>query len=304
MTTSGYISDHGMLYSSPRNGRVAFHGDPQPQPSGDHIVDLVVANVDGTNATVLDADVSAMSVQFPVIAPTGDLVAVSMDKRQRATDIIVYEVSTRTKRTIATDLHTESPVFFSPDGRRIFYYSANDEIISIATDGSDRRVIVTDAYGAGDYSSWLDVAPDGRSMVYMRRVDTSTIPQIAICDLTTGASAPIGTGPQHFGVWPSFSPDGRSIVFVEAAEVVTAGAAATWLAIYDIAARSVRPLREPAAGEWPMFPQWSPKGDMVCASVMIGPEPDQGTASVRVYDVASPASTLIATNVALAYWVR
>ncbi len=302
VTTSGYITDRGFLFSSPWNGRIAFHGDPQPQGNGDEIVDLVIANVDGSNATVLDADVSAMSVLHPVVSPNGDRVAVSLDKRQRSTDIVIYDVASRAKRTIASDLQSESAPFFTADGRRLFYYSSNGEIISIAADGSDRRVIVRDAFADQDYRSWLDISADGLLMVYMQKDDVSSLPRIAVCDLATGTSTPIGTI-SHYGLWPTFAPDGRSIAFVAAYDVSTAQPS-TSIAIYDVQARTVRDLKAPKSTEWPMFPQWSPNGDMLCATVTMGSSQDEGTYTVRVYDVAAGTSALIASNVALAYWVR
>lgn len=302
-TTSGYITNTGRLFSTPRNGRIVFVADPHSSVNGISVVDLVVANVDGTNARVLADDVPFGDVLYAAISPDGAWVAVSDDRQQRTADLVVYNVGTASKRVIATDLQNESPVTFSPDSKRLFFYTNTNEIISIGADGSDRQVIVTDAYSNNDYSSHLDISPDGTSLVYMRPASERTLAHLAIHDLATGTTRALGGGEGVIGGYPVWSPNGAQVAYIGIAELPN-GEFSTALAIHSVGSDSVRILTSAQRGEWPLLPQWSPKGDMVSAMVTIGSSADDGTYTVRVFDVATGASRLLGTNVGLAYWVR
>lgn len=301
-TTSGYITNTGRLFSTPRNGRIVFVADPKGTGSL-AIVDLTVANVDGSNARVLANDVPFEDVLYAAISPDGEWVAVSDDRQQRTADLVVYNVSTSTKKIIATDLQNESPLTFSPDSRRLFFYTSSNEIISINIDGSDRQVIVSDAYSNNDYSSHLDISPDGSKLVYMRPGADLSLAHLAIHDLATGISTALGGGNGVIGGYPVWSPTGDCIAYIGIAERPN-GELATALVVHSISNDSVRTLTSAQRGEWPLLPQWSPKGDMISAMVTIGSSPDNGTYTVRVFDVATGQSRLLGTNVGLAYWVR
>ncbi len=302
ITTSGYITSTGRLFSTPRSGRMVFVADPKGTGSLS-IVDLTVANVDGSNARVLANDVPFEDVLYAAISPDGEWVAVSDDRQEQTSDLVVYDVSTSSKKVIATDLQSESPLTFSPDSRRLFFYTNANEIISIRVDGSDRQVIVRDAYSNNDYSSHLDISPDGLKLVYMRPGSNRSLAHLAIHDLATGVSTALGGDNGVIGGYPVWSPAGDRIAYIGVTEQEN-GELATTLVIHTVSNDSVRTLTSAQRGEWPLLPQWSPKGDMISAMVTIGSSPDNGTYTVRVFDVATGQSRLLGTNVGLAYWVR
>jgi len=300
-TTSGYITSTGMLLSSPVNGRLVFWGNPRPGPVDELRVDLAIANVDGSEAKAIAMNMNSHDVLNPVISPDGRHVAVSDDRRQMTCDLVVYDVTTGNSTVVADDMQNESYVRFSPDGARLFYYTAENSIVSINLSGSDKRVHVTDAYSNNDYSSNLDISPDGKKMVYQRPAQHPTESTLAIFDFTTGNSTAIGAESGVLGAWPMWSPDGGSIAFVGVAEPnVTM---ALTLYVYNTHSGSLRPLTN-AVNEWPSYPQWSPDGSQIAAMVTVGEAIDKGTYTVRVFDATSGTSTLINTNVGMPFWVR
>lgn len=300
-TTSGYITSTGMLHSAPVNGRLVFWGNPRPGPVDELRVDLAVANIDGSEAKAIAMYKDAHDVLNPVISPDGSHVAVSDDRRERTCDLIVYDVATGNSVLVANDMQNESYVRFSPDGTRLFYYTAENSIVSINLSGTDKRVHVTDAYSNNDYSSNLDISPDGKKMVYQRPGQHSTESTLAIFDFTSGNSTPIGAETGTLGAWPVWSPDGGSIAFVGVAQPnVTM---ALTLYVFDVNSGALRPLTN-AINEWPSYPQWSPDGLQIAAMVTVGEAIDRGTYTVRVFDATSGTSTLINTNVGMPFWVR
>ncbi len=98
----------------------------------------------------------------------------------------------------------------------------------------------------------LDVAPDGRAIVFDLLGDLYTLP-------IGGGSATRLTSGSGFDAQPRFSPDGKTIVFVSD----RSGGENLWLV--DADGRNVRPLTR---GNAQMFasPEWAPDGQYVVAS--------------------------------------
>ena len=120
----------------------------------------------------------------------------------------------------------------SPDGRYVYFsedvspgggfdYNRNPHGIIYVIQRYDRET--------GDRTTWLSepggslapkLSPDGRTMAFIRRVDTTTV--LMLHDMTSGAERPLWNALDHdqqevwaiFGTYPGYSwtPDGRSIV--------------------------------------------------------------------------------------------
>lgn len=105
-----------------------------------------------------------------------------------------------------------------------------------------------------DEGTWmsLDVAPDGRAIVFDLLGDLYTLP-------LSGGSAIRLTSGSGFDAQPRFSPDGKTIVFVSD----RSGGENLWLV--DADGRNVRPLTR---GNAQMFasPEWAPCGQYIVAS--------------------------------------
>lgn len=295
-TTSGYVTDNGLLMSSPRNGKVAFISGGEDVPTS-----LVVADLSGANAVVLDTDVEFDDVLYPVISPDGRKVVVTKHRQARTADVVIYDVATKSKTLLTDDIQSESQVFFTPITGEIVYYTSDDRIVAMRADGTNKRTLVSDAYSNNDYSCFLDFSPNGDRMVYMRKHPSIVRgADLAILELSTGQTTAFRTNDSMIHGLPAWSPDGAFIAFVQASVDDVKSA----LVIASVNGSGQDQLLINADGHWVQYPQWSPDGNYVSATVTMGSGPDNGVYSVRVVDVTSRTSTLIGTDLLLAYWVR
>ena len=295
-TTSGYVTNVGWLMSSPRSGRIAFiTGSQYSGP-----VSLVISDLNGENAVVLESDVEFDDILYPVLSPDARTVVVTKHRQSATADIIVYDVATKTKKQITDDIQSESQVFFGPSSSEIAYYTSDNRINMIGVDGSNKRTIVSDAYSSHDYSCFLDFSPTGDRMVYMRRRVSDDEPDLAILTMSTGVSMTFRTSTTEIFGHPSWSPDGTSIAYVHGSN----GSERTVLSVSPVDSPSTVKDVMDVADHYPQFPQWSANGQYISATVTVGEGMDNGTYSVRVFDLTSVTSTLIGTDLVLSFWIR
>jgi Tol biopolymer transport system component len=290
-TTSGYLTSNGLLMSSPRNGRLAFISGGEGGP-----VSLVVADVAGTNATVVEANAEFDDVLYPVLSPDAKKVVVVRHHQAPVADVVVYDVATGTKKVIATDIQNESQVVFTPNGSELAYYTSDRRIVMMGIDGSNARTLVRDAYSDNDYSCFLDFSPQGDRMVYMRGT-TGNI-DLAVYTLATQTTTTLRSEPGVLFAQPAWAPNGASIAYVR----TTTSNDRVVLARCTLQGAETVLMSE--AEHWPQFPQWSPDGGYLSSIVTIGPQIDKGTFSLRVFNTSSNTSTLIGNDLVLSFWVR
>ncbi|MBL8265989.1 hypothetical protein [Steroidobacter sp.] len=109
-----------------------------------------------------------------------------------------------------------------------------------------------------DEGTWisLDVAPNGKSLVFELLGDLYTLP------IAGGRAARITSG-MAFDSQPRFSPDGKTIVFVSDRD----GAENLWLV--DADGRNPRAVTS-RKGDMFMSPEWTPDGDSIVVTRSIG----------------------------------
>lgn len=109
-----------------------------------------------------------------------------------------------------------------------------------------------------DEGTWisLDVAPNGKSLVFELLGDLYTLP------IGGGRAARITSG-MAFDSQPRFSPDGKTIVFVSDRD----GAENLWL--IDADGRNPRAVSS-SKGDMFMSPEWTPDGDSIVVTRSIG----------------------------------
>ncbi len=145
----------------------------------------------------------------------------------------IVRVSTKANGTQANGEHFFSSA--SADGRYVAFESTATNFVTGDTNGQRdiyvkdlQTGIVTrasiDAGGSGGFSASVeaDIAPDGRSVVYLSFDDH----HLHRKDLVTGANDLIDVGPDRAvangsSAYPSFSPDGRYILFESRASNLT-----------------------------------------------------------------------------------
>jgi serine/threonine protein kinase len=123
----------------------------------------------------------------PVVSPDGLRVAF-LSRRDGNFDLYVVGIEGgRALRLVDTPFDIRAAVW-SPDGARLYYTSdergdGSSDILSVAADGSDLRLIYTDGTRCGD----LAISPDGRTLVFVSgEPRDATTWELRRLDLETG----------------------------------------------------------------------------------------------------------------------
>lgn len=306
-TTSGYITQRGILMSAPRKGKIVFD---EPIPSTrwrgttDPLYNIVIANTSGTDGRLLVKGDSTKSLRSPVLSPDASLITYSMVSYDPLfkEDLHIINADGSNDRVIATDIQYESIPAFSPDGTRLAYYTRNDEIAVISTDGSNKIIVANNTYSNNDFSSFLNWSPDGQEIVFMSHSKSnSRFADISIATIATSQTRTIISSTTYTSGMPIWSPDGSSIAFVQ---ISYNGKPTPDSRIYtcntdgsNIKTVFNQPLM------YGFYPQWSPDGKKISFTVADSLEFAK-VVTTRIFDVASSTSILLANNTTLAYWAR
>jgi Tol biopolymer transport system component len=150
---------------------------------------------------------------------------------------------------------------FSPDGTRIAFTRGNDQIYTMAADGTGTTPLGVVSSSAPKFS------PDGASIVFSRYESGKGY---RIFTVPSGGGTPVALtlGPKDFD--PSWSPDGSHIVFSR-----SNGNAAIW--VMDSNGANQHPLTPFALSGDDSEPTYSPDGSQIVfertSSVQYGPSP-------------------------------
>jgi Tol biopolymer transport system component/serine/threonine protein kinase len=199
--TSGGSASRGQLSLSGSGGRIAY-----VESVG--LSNIWKAAFDPSEGTVVGEPVQVTSTStmkiWPDPSPDGEWLAyVSRG------DIFVMRTDGSGQRQITNDIHIDQGTRWSPDGKRIAFYSnrrGTFEIWTVHPDASGFQQLTQ--CGDALYPAW---SPDGSRLAYYCDVDERTYildPNKPWTDQTPQALPPVGDGKDHFESF-RWSPDGR-----------------------------------------------------------------------------------------------
>jgi len=223
---------------SPYSGQLAFSRDGRrlayvQQVSSSNIqrvaFDPAAGKVAGAPAWVTQG---SKQINSDDISPDGEWLAFHTGGRQE--DIFILKTDGSELRQLTDDSHRDRFPRWSPDGKRIAFYSTRSgkyDVWTIQPDGSGLQQITFHPGGTVLYPVW---SPDGARLVYTVSNDTPFLLDLAKpwkeqSPQPLPASADRG---RRFAAW-DWSPDGRRL----AGMLQDAGGATVGIAAYDLESR-------------------------------------------------------------------
>ncbi len=151
----------------------------------------------------------SMPVSGPDLSPDGQWLTFWSGKQE---DIFVIRADGTGLRQLTDDLHKDRVPRWSPDGKRIVFYSNRTgkfEIWLVNADGSGLQQLT---YTSGPSLWWPFWSPDGARLAYSREGGNPYIMEVgkAWKEQTPQALPPLGDPKEHFMAY-SWSPDGRKL---------------------------------------------------------------------------------------------
>ncbi len=185
--------------------------------TGSAIGDLWIMNADGTGKANLTPDGAAVSQRNPSFSPDGKRIVLTFDDSPGLDDLDIAVINadgTGLQRLTdpQADTRTDQSPVFSPDGKQIFYSSFEtaeaNQVWRMNADGSGRTQLTSPP----GQSLAQDVAPDGRSVLFISTGPDNT-------DFDPWLMNPDGTNQRPALDVPgntfsaTFSPSGQEVVF-------------------------------------------------------------------------------------------
>lgn len=248
--TSGAHVNSGLAFS-PDGQRLAFVSTRDGNP------EIYTMRLDGTAQTRLTD--FAEDDAGPVWSPDGKQIAFLRSGERR--DVWVMNADGSQARNLSNSPKVDDvEPLWSPDGTRILFGSRRNDAIaisSIAPDGSDRKVLISNQA----FNHSLSFSPDGSRLVWVSNAGGQGTSNLWIAD-ADGANAKPLTSSQREDLNPAWGRDGQRVFFTSTRTVKPAifSVAAdgndlqqlTWAIGQDLQPR-VRPLpaRQAAAGANP-----------------------------------------------------
>ncbi|MBI3257904.1 MAG: PD40 domain-containing protein [Ignavibacteriae bacterium] len=303
-TTNGFITSNiwSGITSAPRAGKIAFTAGEYKENA-----QLVIANTDGSNAKVLVPSTAPPDGQifFPVLAPDADKVAFM--RASNKSNIYMINSDGTGESLIATKSFAESYPTFSPDGKKIAYYTANKTIAvgEIQYANGQYSVLweepIDSAAIFSDGDSRLDWSPDSKEIVYVRGIKGIST-EIWIYNTELHSKRKISSG---ICAMPAWSPDGSQIAYSKVTTTYSPS-------LSDIDIMTIRPdgKEEKNITDTPdaieQYPQWSADSKKIVInsfSLNYG-KSNNISGNIVVIDIATLTPKLIATNAILGFFTR
>ncbi len=300
-----------------------------------------------TRTFTIDDLPKIVGVTSATISPDGKSIAYVVSRSNMKEDsydreIDIYDVTTKTSRTVTFERKDLSSPSFSPNGDRLAFLAqrgsgddAHQQIYVMDFRGGD-PVAITNAPEGVEQFAWR---PDGKAIAYVaadksayekekkkhldgfvvgdqafndREAPTSNQIWLVNADgsgdqrLTEGSwSVPTAQPPSSPGPPLSWSPDGKFICFTKMPNAFDADSDLAVVAILDVETKSIRSLTQ--HGKYEGFGEWSPDGKNIAYWY-----PNNGDAAAVNDIFVTPASggngvdvtaTDIDTNVQRAMWM-
>lgn len=265
--------------------------------------DLLSANPDGTFVTTL-ATAAALG------GTPGSLVAVNKAQNKIAyvpasgTGLVTANIDGTGQQTASSTSGDINPVW-SPDGTKLYFQTAANDIDSVNPDGTGRTTVLTHT-GSVTYSD-PSVSPDGTKLA-VSSFDTGTSRQdILVSPSTGGATTNItNTGAGVGATQPDWSPDGSTIVYTNLEQTVssristvpaTGGSSTTVVAVGS----------GNSGDPYYFWPHYSPSGTQIAfqvATIGAGGGGGYGTFPLHLINPNGTGETTVSAlgNIGFSYW--
>jgi TolB protein len=221
------------------NTRIAYI-TTQRQAAGNVVYNLVVADADGYNPQVILR--STQPLMSPSWSPDGSRLAyVSFENRR--SQIVVQDVYSGARQTVAAYPGINGAPAWSPDGQRLAFTLSKDGnpeiyLYNLAGGGLVR---LTNSTSINTEPAW---SPDGKSLVFTS--DRGGSPQLYRLSLNGGQPQRL-TFEGDYNARPVFSPDGRYLAMVHRK------GGKFYIAVMDMQSRQLRILTGGGLDESPSF---------------------------------------------------
>lgn len=293
-TRSGYITDLGYITGPPIGNYILF-----VNRFGKNGTQIILCTKNGSDAKIITATDSVRDISFPILSPRLDRIGyIGHEITGQFSSLRIMAIDGSYDKIIADDIQRESQAFFSPDGTMIAYYTKNSEIAIINSDGSNKRIIATQASSANDNYSQLSWSPDSKNIAYLKTFYPGKLRSaIAIVEVSTGNSRILYENQLMEVTDPAWSPDGKMIAFCMSF-AQNPDRVSTYI-MWAVDGSTRREIISPK-GKFARFPIWSPKSDHLLFSYL-DPAGWNNAPSVQVYDLFGNV-TLLGNGILTAYW--
>ena len=234
--------------------RIAFKRLPEPNtlPNWQEWGDIVVSDIDGSHAIVLDAEVHSPS---PIVWSADGRSVVYSRTVDAADQVFVTATDGSSKRQITTGAKDSWGPTLSPDGRTIAFWKGfpPTRLFVIKSDGRDEHPITQSARDATDQADW---SADGTTLLFSAGGNDGHQDLWAV-GLDGKPEQRIVDAPGNDSV-PALSPDGSRIAYLNA----PAEGAQSRVMVANRDGSNSHPIS--GFGDW-FSPQWSPDARRVLA---------------------------------------
>jgi Tol biopolymer transport system component len=268
--------------------------------------DIYVSNADGSNARKVASmrEPGQEFNGFPVISANGEMVAYSTRDSgafQEYKKVLHVVRSDGSSHIVITEhLARETNYSLSPDGSRIAFYTDDEvgstvlpgDLVVARTDGTGSTSLITDVTADHDFRSSIQWNAEGTKLLISLE-DANGEPHINIVNADGSGVTKLG-----IGIYPTWSPDGKLIAWSGVAQDPSHRADIMYSEDMGL---TVVYLTSTAEVE--THPQFSPDGKKLLCTLWLD-DAQESPGKLKVIDIESKASKVIAEPIFLGYWIR